>query len=1366
MRRIRLLALVWAMLLVLMPWSVAEEQNLLTNPGFEEIDSDGLPAGWYTEAYVTQAGYTTYAVSDDAYEGEHSAVVNNLGANDARFAQKVKVEPNSLYKLSGWIKAESIADSGRGANLSIEGVYVFSDSVFDDDGQWHYVELYGETDEDQHEVTVFARVGGYSGESQGKAYFDSLSLVQVDSVPGDGVASLWFKNQTQSTVETTGDSETDVASPAWPWLLLIAAAYLVAGAACMRYAMQERPCLVKEPRRASMGFLGGMALAAAARVLLALLVEGYQVDVSCFRAWGRTMSSVGASQFYQNTSFCDYTPAYIYVMGLNDLLSQAGRALGLSVAEAFYHKLIPMACDLVGAYLVYHLARKERFSRIQAETLGLLLAFNPAMFLNSAGWCQIDSVLCVGLLVVAMLAVRRQWAALMPVYVLCALIKPQALMLGPLGLLVLVMDWVKHKEDTRKMLVGLGLSAAVAAIIILPFSIHQKPGWLIEKYSSTLASYAYATVNTANFYYLFNANWVSIDQLAGWLPALCLALAAAAWGGVSLWRNKQCRFRLAEPMLMACFALAYIVMAMVNVSWAVLGYTTMGLAFAIVLPMYVRSGQVRHVPLLGAVLFIILYVLGVKMHERYLFPALLLLGMAFVLHRDKRILLLMAVLSCTVFLNEGIVLDNSLRLGSSMGHLNNDTKALAMLLSLVNVLCVLLSVWTAQRVCVERKAEELDKAARPPRLLRRYEHTPQDVRSFRPDSSLHWRPIDWVLMLTVTAVYAVVCLCNLGSTKAPQNPWTSTAKNETVIIDLGQTYEDFTMLYFAQVSYSDFSVAVSQDGETWSGEYWAEMAQGQCFRWKYLSPCVVRDDGSRTFYSATNYDGLQRLSGRYVRITPQQINLVLNEVIFRDAEGNTIPATIKEVQNANPESPLLSDAANLLDEQDTLEGEPSWYNSTYFDEIYHARTAFEHLNGTQPYETSHPPLGKVIMSWFVAIFGMTPFGWRFAGALAGILMLPAMYLLGKQLTKRTDMAFAAMAMMTLDCMHFTQTRIATIDSFPVLFIILCYFFMLRFMQRDIVLQPLRKVLSDLALSGFFMGCAVSSKWIGAYAGVGLGVLYFWTCIRHIRLSRQASKLLHSGQNAPELRARSQNTLRRLIILCLWCLLFFVAVPVVIYLLSYIPYFSYLRTNGLIDFIQKVIRANEGMLSYHSTPGLGMDHPFYSPWYEWPLITRPMYYAMAQFVPEGYSYSIFCFGNPAVWLVGLAGIGVTLLAWVQRHCYALDGSCLGVHPQGKSWSVAPAFVLIGLLAQFLPWVLVPRGTYIYHYFASIPFLILGTMLMLHWLSQRWPRLGRTVLIVYLLMCLICFIAFYPYASGVLTPVEWLDFMKQFLHVYHA
>jgi len=40
----------------------------------------------------------------------------------------------------------------------------------------------------------------------------------------------------------------------------------------------------------------------------------------------------------------------------------------------------------------------------------------------------------------------------------------------------------------------------------------------------------------------------------------------------------------------------------------------------------------------------------------------------------------------------------------------------------------------------------------------------------------------------------------------------------------------------------------------------------------------------------------------------------------------------------------------------------TYKNGTYFDEIYHARTAYENVVNVYPYEISHPPLGKLILS--------------------------------------------------------------------------------------------------------------------------------------------------------------------------------------------------------------------------------------------------------------------------------------------------------------------------------------------------------------------------------------------------------------------
>ena len=1402
--------LLWLLLLLLvcLPALAEESGNLLVNAGFENLNGQGLPTGWQTDAWYHQEGYTLWSVSDDARSGGHSASIQNFGENDARFLQEVAVEPNSYYCFSGYIKVLEMNDQGRGANLSIGGLYIFSKGIFDASDDWRYVELYGRTGPEQRTVTLFVRVGGYSGLSIGHALFDDLTLRKVDVVPGNAKADNWY-TAAQTQAASSSAAEEKEPTPFWPWLLVISAFYVLLGLWMMAYCFHRDPRGLHKPKNRAPAFLVlGLIIATVARIVTAMFVDGYQVDVGCFVSWGNTMAKVGPINFYQSTSFCDYTPGYIYVLGINQMIlrpvAQAIAGLfNLTLSGIFPHKIIPIACDMVMAYMLYRLARRK-MDREQAGMLGLLFAMNPAMAVNSAAWAQVDSVLCLCLMLVAWLAIDRKWKAVLPVYVLSALMKPQALMLGPLGLLAIVLHLVQEyrenkkyfQETLRDMLAGLGISAAVAAVIIIPFCLNQKNAlWLFELYGKTLSSYAHATVNAANLYYLLDGNWVDIARSCGWNAPVIFAVMSACWACWLYFRQRRMRLGWLEPAAMVVFAAAYLIMIPLQVSWTVLGTTAMVMAFVVVLSCYIRAGKLENLPLCGAALFILLYVLGIKMHERYLFPALILLGMAFAVRRDIRVFWLLVVMSCTLLINEGIVLDNSLRLGSSGGHLNSDTLWLNDLVSLVNVLAALAAAYVCHDVCVCGGECSLK--------LPRFEKSPHDPKEWKGDPKLGLKRLDWILMLSVTLVYSVVTLTTLGSTKAPQNPWKSTSYDEAVIIDLGQHYDDVSMLYFCQVSYNEFSIAVSEDGENWSDEYWAEMTEGQCFRWKYLGSYTETESG-RTYLGVKTREDTRKFSGRYVRITAQQIGLVLNEVIFRDASWNAIPATVLRAEHANPASPNYSDPAAVLDEQDTIEGEPGWWNSTYFDEIYHARTAFEHLNGTVPYETTHPPLGKVIMSWGVAIFGMTPFGWRFAGALMGILMLPVMYALGKQLTKRTSIGFAAMTMMALDCMHFTQTRIATIDSFPVLFIILSWLFMIRFMQRDIIREPMKNVLIDLGLSGLFMGCGIASKWIGIYSGAGLALMFFWKCMRHQSLKDQKARsalfslgalcvliallgyLTVRGDISKLVCAclltvlvvayfllyknvemfRGDKAFQRTLHICLWCLLFFVAIPGAIYLLSYIPHFAYAYKETFMDYLNLVIDRQKRMLIYHGEPGRGMDHPFYSPWYEWPLIKRPMYYASPSFVPEGWSYAIFCFGNPAVLITGLIALAVAAYVWGKRHFYVLKPHQSAVHLYSSSWSIAPAVVLVGFLAQYLPWVLVPRGTYMYHYFASIPFLILGTCLLLHWIQLRFPRAGRIVLIAYLIVCLMFFIAYFPYASGVLSPTWWMDFMRQrFLRIYY-
>ena len=91
--------------------------------------------------------------------------------------------------------------------------------------------------------------------------------------------------------------------------------------------------------------------------------------------------------------------------------------------------------------------------------------------------------------------------------------------------------------------------------------------------------------------------------------------------------------------------------------------------------------------------------------------------------------------------------------------------------------------------------------------------------------------------------------------------------------------------------------------------------------------------------------------------------------------------------------------------------------------------------------------------------------------------------------------------------------------------------------------------------------------------------------------------------------------------------------------------------------------------------------------------------------------------------------------------------------------------VGFLAQYLPWVLVPRSMYIYHYFASVPFIILATAWWLDRLPRSRPRLRMGVMALYLVGALAFFVMFFPYASGWLTSTVWLDAMKWFSKLYY-
>ena len=105
-------------------------------------------------------------------------------------------------------------------------------------------------------------------------------------------------------------------------------------------------------------------------------------------------------------------------------------------------------------------------------------------------------------------------------------------------------------------------------------------------------------------------------------------------------------------------------------------------------------------------------------------------------------------------------------------------------------------------------------------------------------------------------------------------------------------------------------------------------------------------------------------------------------------------------------------------------------------------------------------------------------------------MLPVMYAIGKILFKNHYFAMLGATLLAFECMHFVQTRLGTVDSYLVLFIMLTFYFMASYLDMDLRKTSYIKTLVPLFFSGVFFGCAISVKWIGFYAGAVIALLFF------------------------------------------------------------------------------------------------------------------------------------------------------------------------------------------------------------------------------------------------------------------------------------
>ncbi|RKP58171.1 phospholipid carrier-dependent glycosyltransferase [Cohnella endophytica] len=1202
------------------------ETNLVINGSFEEVNADE-PTNWSKDAYLAgDENSLMKVVEGDAHSGSRFATIESFQPNDAKWVQTVSVQPDSLYKLSCWVRVVQAGEGATGANISVLGIGTTSRDLTDSAGGWENVELVGRTGAGQNQITVAVRLGGYGSLNAGRADFDDFRMEKLDEAPAGAVVVPFEPAADQGAA--SGSESVPSHSGFSGWMIFYGVAYAAMGVYLLsRYRNRSTIASDKAPEVSInrtwlvIVVFGGAFLL---RLVCAPMLQGHPIDIFDFMAWADQAYRNGLSNFYNGQVFADYPPGYIYVLYVLGLIKSWFGLAPESSASIILIKFPAMVADLVTGWFIYKMALRL-WDEKTALLAALLYVLNPLVFLDSVLWGQMDSVFCLLVVLMLLFLHKQKLTAATVLFVIAILIKPQSLIFAPLLLLS-----IRFRKETLNAAIY-GLFAFVA--ITLPFSIREGPLWIFKHYKAMFGLYPYATFNAFNGYALLGANGVETSQ---------------KWWGIT-------------------FA-----------TWDVLAIAIIVLIAGFFLLRSRREGNIFYAAFLIALL---VFAFKTGLHERYGYATVPLALMCWLRFRDTRVFALFLGVSITNFANVAYVLKFGLRhdyfIPNGNGFMN--------LVAFTNVCLAIYAVWVGYELLIKKTSVVQDKGIKSvvkpgvkTGIKTRIKTTIAKIETPAPMIRR-----DYLAMTVITVVYAAIALFQLGSSVAPQSFWKPVSQGESAIADFGSAQQVGAIEWYGGIGNGSFQIESSEDRQTWTLLTNIDLNDGTVFQWKKIQASVTT---------------------RYVKIESIQPGAALGEMAFLGADQKLISLVGEGLSSP------------AFDEQRTVPIRPSYLNSMYFDEIYHARTAYENLHHMEPYESTHPPLGKVIISAGVAILGMNPFGWRIAGVLFGIAIVPLMYLFGKRLFRETRYAALASILIAFDFMLFTQSRLATVDTFAVFFILLAYERMHRYYVMNFYKDKLLKTLAPLALSGLAFGLASATKWIGLYAGAGLAILFFLSLWKRYK-EYQGNRQLLFGKNA------------------LWtllsCGLFFIVVPLMIYTASYIPF---MLVPGAGHGWKNVISYQKFMFDYHSK--LNATHPFSSTWWEWPIIRKPIWYYGSSELAPGKMSSIVAMGNPAVWWAGtIAAIATFRSAWKRKN----DDMTV---------------VLVGILAAYVPWVLVSRLTFIYHFFACVPFLVLCIVYWIRKIEEGNP-LYRKWTHLYTGAVVLLFVLYYPILSGTEIYVSYAD-----------
>jgi dolichyl-phosphate-mannose-protein mannosyltransferase len=568
---------------------------------------------------------------------------------------------------------------------------------------------------------------------------------------------------------------------------------------------------------------------------------------------------------------------------------------------------------------------------------------------------------------------------------------------------------------------------------------------------------------------------------------------------------------------------------------------------------------------------------------------------------------------------------------------------------------------------------------------------------------------DLFTIAVLSVVFFSLATWNLGMTQTPVTA-AQFSSGQGFIIDL-ESVNDVKSVGLL-VKDGSFNLSVS----TGSPDNWQVIASN--IRYPYNQ---AQQTWSIDYYKW--YEVNVQQTTRYVKFvfnqaSPSSPKAVITELSVISTGDQKV--SVASVNSVDAENQNLS---TLIDEQNLVQYPSTYMTQTYFDEIYYVRSAEQYLNLQVPYEWTHPPLGKLIIASGISFFGFNPFGWRILGVVAATLMIPLIYILGKKLFGKWIGAVASAFLLAFDFMHFTLARMATVDTYVVLFSLASQLFFLIYL-KNVQKNGWKTSVKPLFMAILFFALGFSTKWFVLY-----GFAAQLTFLAALRL-KEVSKL-------------KKGLLEKLYVFTdppFSTIVGFLLLAVLVYFLTYIP--DVLAGRSLINLLS----LQGAMYNYHAT--LNATHAFASSWWTWPLMLRPLWLYVST-LPNNVTSTITLMGNPLVWWVGFACL-------ISISIFAIDKIVKAAGNRLGKISLPALFIITFFFFQWVPYMLISRITFIYHFYLNVPFLCLATAYFIskYW-SSRWVKLAA---IAYFAATAALFALFYPVISGTPAANSWIDSLQ--------